>query len=383
MPRQYQARAGAGGGQLDDLERAVVEELTAPLMLDELAARTGLGEVELAEVIAALEERGLVADVADGPPGVLSLDAPIELEESLPPGVQPWSGESMAEGVASVPPERDAPEDENDSDTPGEYELDARDEATRSPLSDEPPPSSEVPSSGSVQDGNYRQIYEAELRSLDVDARIAKAKTAHGERLVAFCYDPDPKVISALLENATFGLQHARMIALHHRNARGLEILARRVELLADPQVQQRLLKNPQLPDGVLAKLIATKPLRTVYKRSVDRNIPERTRSRVRSQLRANFNRAEPTERADLLIRTDGRALLLLTGCTLDGRTTQILCGKSTFTTLFVQSFARFGATPPQLLVRMIKTPTVQRQPQLKTLLLRHPNMPSDVKRRF
>ena len=72
----------------------------------------------------------------------------------------------------------------------------------------------------------------------------------------------------------------------------------------------------------------------------------------------------------------------MLAGMTFDGRMTSLLASRSIHSTLLIQNLARFLATPSVLLAKLLKQPTVRRQPQLRTMLLRHPNMPSDMKRR-
>ena len=384
---RYRAQPAARELASSDDERRLLAQLDEPALLRELVLRTGLNVETVTELLAVLEHRGAVS-VEDGdapvsPPAGRRPQTrparPVQQPLDLPDGVEPWSGEDMADGISSVAPpelrgaERDADLEEHDG---------ASDESAE-PDEEEPDSSPEVPDAArEAADRNYRLLYERDLRPLETDARIARARVANDAELLALCFDPDPKVVAALLENTAFGPVAARLVAAHHTNARGLEILARRLDLLRDAQVQRGLLKNGQLPDGVLSRIIGTKPLRDVYRFSVDRDVPERTRLRVRAQLRVSFSRSEPEERAALLIKTEGRALMHLSGCTFDSRTTQMLCARSMFSALFIQNLARFGATPPLLLSKLVQLPNVRRQPQLRALLLRHSNMPSEVKRR-
>jgi hypothetical protein len=98
----------------------------------------------------------------------------------------------------------------------------------------------------------------------------------------------------------------------------------------------------------------------------------------VRARLRPSFANADAEERAALIIKTEGRCLVGLSGCTFDARTTQLLCNQSFLSTLFIQNLARFPATPPVLIAKLLRSPTVQRQPQLRALLLRHGNASHD-----
>ena len=229
---------------------------------------------------------------------------------------------------------------------------------------------------------NYRRLYETRFRDLPLGERELAARQASGSELFALCMDQAPQVLSALLENPTFGLAHARHAASHHHNDRGIEILARRAAFLRDSQVKRRLLQNPQTPDVVLERLLATERLPVIYRASIDRDLPERNRVRVRARLRPHFTRAEPEDRAALILKTEGRCLAHLAGCTFDARTTQILCNHSAFSTLFIQNLARFPATPPALIAKLLRSPMVQRQPPLRMSLMRHPNAGSEARRK-
>jgi len=229
---------------------------------------------------------------------------------------------------------------------------------------------------------NHRAIYERELRPLPRDARVALAVRGAGAELLALCFDPEPQVVAAVLANATSGLDHARLVAAHHKNPVGLEMLVQRAELARDPQVQRMLLRNDQLPDALLKRLLAGKPLTAIYKVALDRDVPERTRVQSRPLFRQRFAGGGSEEKAGLIMQTEGRVLTLLVGETLDARTTAILCGRSTASTALIQNLARFPACPPALLAHLARLPSVRRQPQLRQLLLQHPNMPGEVKRR-
>jgi hypothetical protein len=228
---------------------------------------------------------------------------------------------------------------------------------------------------------NYREIYAAKFHHLTTDARIAAAKVSSGAELCALCFDPEPRVIAAILENTLITLDNVRLIALHHRTGTGLEMISRRNDFIRDALVERRLLRNPQTGDMVLQRIMSTKLLAQVYRISIDREIPELTRVKSRGHLRKKWQNAPSEERAELLTRTEGRCLLQLTGCTFDSKTTQILCGKSYASAMFVQSIAKFGASPPALLAHLYKQPFVRKSPPLRKMLLQHPNMPGEVKR--
>jgi hypothetical protein len=316
----------------------------------------------------------------------------IEEQEELPLGVEPWNGDEMPLGTASTH-EQLAPRTGRDP-SPLDASADSLDvavsahegelEAAPTELAPSLPPESEPqPESIAEADAlNYRQIYETRFRELELGAREAAARSATGGELFALCLDPAPQVVSALLENSHFGLGHARSLAQHHTTARGLEILSRRAQLVRDSQVQRRLLQNPQAADVVLDRVLCHKRLIDVYRLSIDRDLPERNRVRMRSRLRPIFTRAEPEDRVALIMKTEGRCLANLSGCTFDSRTTQILCHQTIASALFIQNLARFPATPPALIAKLLRSAPVQRQPPLRALLMKHPNAGGESKRR-
>ncbi|HSQ66625.1 MAG TPA: hypothetical protein VLM85_25565, partial [Polyangiaceae bacterium] len=230
---------------------------------------------------------------------------------------------------------------------------------------------------------DYRKLYEEKFHVLTTDARIEAAHTAKGADLFALCLDPDPRIVAAILENHTRGLDHVRMMASHHHTGTGLEMISRRQDWLRDPLVERRLLRNPHTPETVLSRVMSAKQLLHTYKIMVDREIPEQTRTRVRGHFRKKWTTSPPEERADLILRTEGRPLLYMTGCTFDARTTQIICGKTIASMLMIQNFAKFPATPPGVLAHCMKQAFVRKNPGIRRLLLQHPNMPGEVKRSF
>ncbi|MBX3212744.1 MAG: hypothetical protein KF850_11970 [Labilithrix sp.] len=254
-----------------------------------------------------------------------------------------------------------------------------RDDAAGEPAAPIDPKADEI--SRAVAERNYRQVYEKRWHELTVDQRIAGAHTAKGTDLLALCFDADPRVIGAILENAACGLDHVRLIAFHHRTGTGLEIVARRQDWLRDLLVERRLLRNPMIGEIVLGRVMGPKRLFPTYKIAIDRDIPELTRIKCRGYLRQKWQTAPSEERADLLLRTEGRCLILMTGCTFDAKTTAILCGRPINSVMFVQSIAKFGSSPPALLAHLFKQAFVRKSPPLKKMLLAHPNMPGDVKR--
>jgi hypothetical protein len=232
-----------------------------------------------------------------------------------------------------------------------------------------------------LREQDYRKAYEARFHALPVDARVALARTSHGADLMALCLDPDARVVAGLLENPTVALSHVRLVAFHHRTGVGLEMVTRRQEFLRDLLVERRLLRNPMAGDAVLSRIMASKRAFQAYKIAIDRDVPDLTRGKSRGYMRQKYQSAMPEERADLVLRTEGRCLIYMTGCAFDAKMTTILCGRPYNSVLFIQNLAKFSATPPALLAHLMKQPFVRKHAPLKKLLLQHPNMPGDVKR--
>ena len=253
------------------------------------------------------------------------------------------------------------------------------------------PTSSEDTASASKEDElarveaerNYRQIYETRWHPLPVDARVHGGMNAHGPDLFALCFDADPRVVAAILQNMTVGLDHVRLIAFHHRNGVGLEILARRQDWLRDLLVERRLLRNPMIGEIVLGRVMGPKRLFPTYKVAIDRDIPELSRIKCRGLIRQKWQNATSEERSDLVLRTEARCLALMTGCTFDAKTTAMLCGRPINSVMFVHMISKFAASPPGLLSHLYKQPFVRKNPSLRKMLLQHPNMPADIKRQL
>jgi hypothetical protein len=226
--------------------------------------------------------------------------------------------------------------------------------------------------------GTHRQLYENSLRGLTAEERAAKARAAEEPDLSALCFDPLPAVVHALLENPRFALPQARLVATHHRTAAGLEAMAARAAFAADAGVRRALLRNPQLPAGLLRRLQGGRRLLEQHKLVVSREVPEQTRRAARELLRTRFATAEADERVEVVIKTEGRCLSSLAGLPIDGKTSALLCSRTYTSTLLVQNISRWAAAPPALIAHLMKQEVVRRSPALKLLLQRHPNAPAE-----
>jgi hypothetical protein len=119
-----------------------------------------------------------------------------------------------------------------------------------------------------------------------------------------------------------------------------------------------------------------------IYKVTLDETL-ERTRASARSFLRNKFATTDSDDRMELIWKTEARALMALSGLSIDSKTAALICGRQIVSIMIVQNFTRFAATPPSVISHFLKQPLVKRQLHLRNALLKHPNCPSDAKRAF
>jgi hypothetical protein len=294
-------------------------------------------------------EEGFVASRLDGATDLHSLS----IVTGLPPDRVEAALEKLVSLGAVSRPEASQPES-----SPAAIPDD------REPPSDEPA-------------GTRRELYETTLRQLAAEERVARAKAAEEPELSAFCFDPLPAVVHALLDNPRFALPQARLVAAHHRTPSGLEALAARAAFAADAGVRRALLRNPQLSTALLRRLHGGRRLLEQHNLVVSRDVPEQTRRAARELLRARFSTADADERVEAIVKTEGRCLTSLAGLPIDGKTAALLCGRTYTSTLLVQNMSRWAACPPALIAHLLKQELVRRSPALKVLLQRHPNAPA------
>jgi hypothetical protein len=244
----------------------------------------------------------------------------------------------------------------------------------------EAPPATDLPADAEADataaGATHRQLFETRLHALPVEAREAQAATAVEPELSAFCFDPTPRVVRAVLGNPRLGLPHARLVAAHHGNAAGLDALGEKTALLQDAEVQRLLLRNQQCSAPLVQRLLARRRLAEVYQVSQSRELPERNRRTAMDVLRRRFSETSSEEKVELILRTEGRALAALSGLSLDGRAAVLLCARTITSVMLVENLARWPATPPTVVAHLLKQPMVVRMPQLRTALKRHPNCP-------
>jgi hypothetical protein len=248
-------------------------------------------------------------------------------------------------------------------------------------VSDPDVPDDDEPATAAVPVGVHRQVYENFLRQFAPGERAAQARAAEEPDLSAFCFDPLPAVIHALVENPRFGLPQARLVAAHHGTPSGLEALVARAAFAADAGVRRALLRNPQLSGALMRRLYGGRRLLEQQKLVDSHDLPEQTRRFARELLRARFATAEAEERVEVILKTEGRCLGSLAGLPVDGKTAALLCGRTYTSPLLVQNISRWAACPPALIAHLLKQELVRRSAALKQLLRRHPNAPSEPHR--
>jgi hypothetical protein len=307
---------------LDARQGYLLSRLDGHTDLEALVHLTGLDAAELRAMLAGLVALGAVA-APDG---------------AGPAGADP-------EPAAGLAPEEPGPEPE---------------EPAREPEAQAP--------------GSHRQRYHERLAHLPPEQRALLARAAQEPDLSACCLDPMPQVILALLENPRMGPAQARLVAAQHPSAAGLEALAARAAFARDEGVRRALLANPVLPQGLFRRLWGTQRLLAQFQVTINRDCTEQVRAMARELLRATFLQRTGEERVELILATEGRCLLALTGVTLDGQATALLCRRTFVSTLLIQNIAHWGAAPPALIAHLRRQDAVRRNPALRLLLERHPN---------
>lgn len=345
----------------------VLSRLDGHTSTGHLPALTGIPPERLQVILARLVAQGALQPAPGAP------SAPAHATPPAPRAPAPASSTEVPPLEARPgEPEQNSPHDSLAHEDPSEH-LEAE-----APESEEAEAAEEEPAEAL---GNYRQLFETRLHPLTEDERTAQAHAAEDPELSAFCFDPVPAVIKAVMENPRTGLAHARLIVRHHRNPTGLEAVCARAAFAADSGVRRWLVRNPQLPSGLFRRLWSSRRLMELHKVTIDRDIPEGTRRTARELLRQRFSTGPAEEKAELILNTEGRSLVALSGLAVDGKTVAMLCGRTYRSPLLIQNIARWSAAPPALVAHLLKQEAVRRQPQLRMLLQRHPNAPADVRR--
>ncbi len=310
-------------------------------------------------------------------PGATSAPVTGETPAAAPVSAKP--GEEIRAAVAAARSPSEAPQ--SDERTANEV-----DEATREAEEEAAAEAAEAPGRMSLKEEeekakSWLALFETKLSLLSSDERAKLATTASGDTLYALIYDKDPQVVRALWTNSNIIADHARFAAFHHRTTMGLELIGQRTEFIRDPQIQRRLMRNPMVSETLLRKMLLSKRLIEIYKFTLDRDAGDRARQSARGLLRNKFATTEAEDRLELIWKTEGRALTALSGLSIDSKTAALICARPIVSMMLVQSFCKFASTPPSVISHFLKQPLVKRQIQVKHMLLKHPNCPSDAKR--
>jgi hypothetical protein len=350
---------------LTEAERACLAHVDGETSAEDIALLTGLRRVEVAAVLDGLVRDGVVTGAAH------THTPPTQAPHPQVAHVQEGPDATTLASAAQPPPEGEAHVAADQSGA----EHAASDGSASSP--------SELTDDGSADSGSgasHLALYRAQFHPLRPDERAAIAATAMGANLSALCFDPVPEVIRHLLGNPHTGLEQARLIASHHHTTTGLEFLFSRADLLRDTQVQRLLVRNPQLAEGQLKRLVGHRRLLELWKLTTSREVTSQTRTATMRLLRQRFAIAPAEERVELIFTSEGRALNGLAGLPIDGKTTALLCARTYASTLLVTNLATWSSTPPALITHLLRQPVVMRQPALKTRLQQHPNAPSTAR---
>ncbi|MEK7511731.1 MAG: hypothetical protein AAB575_01825 [Patescibacteria group bacterium] len=227
-----------------------------------------------------------------------------------------------------------------------------------------------------------RKKYEQELRHLSLGERISRAMTATGEELLAFCHDPEAKVICALLRNPAFGLREARFVAGHHCSSAGLEFLANRPLFINDDGVRRLLFRNQFTADHVFAGCFATQNLFALHNFASGYEMTEKGKGLVRRALRKKFTESPAETCADFVVKTEGRCLKYLIGLHFKVETSRILAHHQYTSMILVRNLLIFPGLAPEVIRGISKSAMVWKNHEFKKMILGHSNCPSDVKKR-
>jgi hypothetical protein len=159
-----------------------------------------------------------------------------------------------------------------------------------------------------------------------------------------------------------------------------LDALGDKAALLQDTEVQRLLLRNQQTSAPLLQRILSRRRLADVYNATQSRELPERNRTNAMQMLRRRFSEVSAEERVELIMRTEGRALAALSGLSLDGKSAALLCARTFTSAMIVENLARWPATPPPVILHLLKQPLLRQMTPLRALLKRHPNCPASAR---
>lgn len=336
------------GVRLDELrltpeEGLLLRKIDGTTELPDLARSTGLAHDRIREMVDRLRDAEILAPPSEATP------------RGEPPGAHATAGRP-----SELP--RETPWDPRDREDDGTGEEDPEGDAE------------------GIGDHEDRKRFEVELRPLPEDRRVEIARAGAPRELRALCHDPSRRVVTALLENPRFGLGIARRLARHHPSGPGLEALTRRSEFLLDRQVQSKLFQNSRVTDLVLSRVFARYRMSQVYRTTLRHDVTGSVRHRAMKAFRKKFAEGSAEERVRLILETEGRCLAQLAGVALGAKATALLVRRPLQSTLLIRNLCRWPSTTPPVLRHLARQPAVRRSPQLRNLVLQHPNAPTSLR---
>ncbi|MBU0504756.1 hypothetical protein KJ708_02090 [bacterium] len=208
----------------------------------------------------------------------------------------------------------------------------------------------------SVRKANHRQVYETQLRHLEVGVLVNQARTASAEDLYPYCYATHKTaVIMAVLQNTNAGPMHARLIAAHHQTSAGITALCSRTDFLRDDGVQRGLMRNPQAPEGRLRAMFQRMTLLNVSMKITGHETSQKARTMAKEIFREKFasSATATSDKVQVLMRSEGRCLDHLPSAPLDLATINMLKQRKGFSHYMIQRFKRIPGIPRSLIVHM------------------------------
>ena len=130
----------------------------------------------------------------------------------------------------------------------------------------------------------------------------------------------------------------------------------------------------------LLQRIFHQRRLLDLFQLSVGREMPEKNKLASREALRGRWSSGMSEEKVDVLFRTEGRLLAQLVGLAMDQKSAALFCHRTVTSLLLVQNLARWAGRHPRCSRHLLKQAVVRNQPQVRMLLLRHPNLPSHAR---
>lgn len=228
--------------------------------------------------------------------------------------------------------------------------------------------------------GTHRQLYITQFGKMPLDERVEAARSATGNDLIALCYDPTIEVIRVVVENMTFGLQHARIIAAHHPNIAGLELATRRHGFLRDRGIRNGILQN-QVSDRILIERVLNPlSLAELHNYTMGREATQRAKRTAHEVFVQKFRNSSGEDQARFIIRNEGRCLEKLRDVRLKQKAIDILARHQYRSTQLANNLLVYPFVTSTILGQMLKSTMVRRSSHMRQKIRSHPKCPTESK---